>query len=140
MTRVKRAGTGLGDELLHEGTQLFRLGFRGLDRAVLDELKVHTYHHVITLGYSDKLGPQEADAITLITLLHLRALAEKQSQRFSIVSEMLDARNRELAEVARADDFIVGDKLVSQLLAQMSENPVLMLDDLFDVHARCACG
>jgi hypothetical protein len=67
-----------------------------------------------------------------MTLLHLRDLAEKQGTRSSIVSEMLDPRNRELAEVARADDFIIGDKLVSQLLAQLSENPELVLDDLFD--------
>lgn len=102
------------------------------DRTLLEKLEVHTYNHVITLGYSDKLGPQEADAITLIALLHLRDLAKQHGHSFSIVSEMLDSRNRELAEVARADDFIVGDKLISQLLAQLAENPDLDLDDLFD--------
>jgi voltage-gated potassium channel Kch len=109
--------------------------FRGgdtSDRTFLEALEVATYDHVITLGYSDKLGPQESDALTIITLLHLRDMADKLTVRFSIVSEMLDARNRELAEVARADDFIVGDKIVSQLLAQMSENPELIPDDLFD--------
>ena len=35
---------------------------------------------------------------------------------------MLDVRNRELAEVTQADDFIVSDKLVSLMLAQVSEN------------------
>lgn len=109
--------------------------FRGgdtSDRTFLEGLEVATYDHVITLGYSDKLGPQEADALTIITLLHLRDMADKLTMRFSIVSEMLDARNRELAEVARADDFIVGDKIVSQLLALMSENPEIIPDDLFD--------
>ena len=111
------------------------ISFRGgdtADRGFLDALEVHTYNHVITLSYSDKLGPQESDALTIITLLHLRDLADKLAVRFSIVSEMLDARNRELAEVARADDFIVGDKIVSQLLSQMAENPDLIPDDLFD--------
>lgn len=102
------------------------------DRAFLDGLDAHTFHHVITLGYSDRLGPQEADAITLVTLLHLRDLAERHSNPYSIVSEMYDPRNRELAEVARADDFIVGDKLVSQLLAQLAESPQLQLEELFD--------
>jgi hypothetical protein len=43
-------------------------------------------------------------------------------------------RNRELAEVTRADDFIVSDKLISLLLAQVSENRDLMavFADLFD--------
>ena len=39
-----------------------------------------------------------------------------------IVSEMLDDRNRELAEIARADDFIVSDRLVSLMMCQVSEN------------------
>lgn len=35
---------------------------------------------------------------------------------------MLDLRNRELAEITRADDFIVSDRLASLMLAQVSEN------------------
>jgi hypothetical protein len=47
---------------------------------------------------------------------------------------MLDSRNRELAEVTRADDFIVSDRLVSLMLAQVSENKDLaaVFEDLFD--------
>jgi len=47
---------------------------------------------------------------------------------------MLDTRNRALAEVTQADDFIVSDKLVSLLLAQVSENKALnaVFTDLFD--------
>ena len=43
-------------------------------------------------------------------------------------------RNRALAEVTRADDFIVGDQLVSLLLTQISENKALnaVFSDLFD--------
>ena len=102
------------------------------DRTLLEALDVPTYHHVIVLGNNDKLSAQEADAMTLITLLHLRDIVEKHTPRPSIVSEMFDTRNRELAEVTRADDVIVGDKLVSQLLAQMAESPELLLDDLFN--------
>lgn len=104
------------------------------DRRLLEALRVHEFQHLIVLGYSDTLGPQEADAKTLITLLHLRDMAERGGHEFSIVSEMLDLRNRELAEVTRADDFIVSDKLVSLLFAQIAENRELALvfDDLFD--------
>jgi hypothetical protein len=47
---------------------------------------------------------------------------------------MLDDRNRELAEVTQADDFIVSDKLISLMLAQVSENKHLkdVFTDLFD--------
>jgi hypothetical protein len=68
------------------------------------------------------MDPQQADARTLITLLHLRDIADRLNQDFSIVSEMLDIRNRELADATRADDFIVSDKLISLLLSQVSEN------------------
>ena len=51
-----------------------------------------------------------------------------------MVSEMVDVRNRELAEVTRADDFVVSNKLVSLMLAQASENERLsaIFDDLLD--------
>jgi hypothetical protein len=47
---------------------------------------------------------------------------------------MLDIRNRELAQVTRADDFVVSDKLISLMLSQISENKELarVFQDLFD--------
>ncbi|MDN5849877.1 MAG: NAD-binding protein [Nitrococcus sp.] len=104
------------------------------DRRLLDSLSVCAYDHIITLSYSDTLENQQADAQTLITLLHLRDISEKQGQPIAIVSEMLDMRNRKLAEVARADDFIVSDKLISLMISQVSENKDLMavFQDLFD--------
>lgn len=104
------------------------------DRRTLDALKIETYKHVILLCYSDTLSAEQADAQTLITLLHLRDIASRCEQSFSVVSEMLDTRNRALAEVTQADDFIVSDKLVSLILAQVSENKALnaVFTDLFD--------
>jgi voltage-gated potassium channel Kch len=92
------------------------------DRRTLEELDVPSYDHVIVLSYSDRLEPQEADSRTLITLLHLREIADRSGRSFSIVSEMLDDRNRELAEITRADDFIVSERLVSLMMCQISEN------------------
>jgi len=105
-----------------------------MDRATLDSIGLATYDHVIVLGYSDVMSPQQADAKTLITLLHLRNIEETTQQPLSIVSEMLDVRNRELAEVTQADDFIVSDKLISLLMSQVAENKDLhaVFEDLFD--------
>jgi hypothetical protein len=52
---------------------------------------------------------------------------------FTITSEMLDDRNRELAEVTEVDDVIVSDKLISLLVTQISENEHLtaVFDELF---------
>jgi ion channel POLLUX/CASTOR len=91
-------------------------------RAVLDELHIEQYHHVLLLSDSDRLDPQTADAHTLITLLHLRDLSEKLAHKLSITSEMLDVQNRDLAMVTQADDFIVSERLVSLVLAQIAEN------------------
>jgi ion channel POLLUX/CASTOR len=61
----------------------------------------------------------------MVTLLHLRNIADRNGHPFSVVSEMLDIRNRNLAEIARADDFIVSNQLISLLLTQISENKQL---------------
>jgi len=91
-------------------------------RAALEGLNVPSYDHVLVLGYSDHMDPQATDTRTLVTLLHLRKIAETSGSHINVVSEMIDVRNRELAEVTRADDFVVSNKLVSLMLAQASEN------------------
>ncbi len=103
------------------------------DRTLLEGIQAADYDHVIVLGYAG-LETQAADAKTLVTLLHLRDIAERDETPFSIVSEMLDLRNRALAEAARVDDFIVSDHLISLMLAQLSENGDLYaaFEDLFD--------
>jgi voltage-gated potassium channel Kch len=103
------------------------------DKATLVSLKTETYDHIILLSYTD-MDIQESDAKTLICLLHLRNLSEKANKDYSIVSEMLDIRNRELGVVAKADDFIVGDNLISLMLSQLSENKDLkkVYDVLFE--------
>ena len=103
------------------------------DRELLDSLEIKDLNHVIVLAY-DGLDHQEADAKTLVTLLHLRHIAETDESPFSIVSEMLDLRNRELAEAAKVDDFIISDHLVSLMLAQISEDADLypIFQDIFD--------
>ena len=95
-------------------------------RKTLDELNVEQFDHVIVLSSTeDQIDVQSTDARTLNTLLHLRDIANLQGHDFSIVSEMLDDRNRELAEITHTDDFIVSVKLDSLMLSQISENKEL---------------
>ncbi len=103
------------------------------DRKTLDELQIESFNHIIVLSYMDKGNIQISDSITLICLVHLRDISEKAGKDFSVVSEMLDVQNRELAEVAKADDFIVSDNLLSLLMTQIAENKDLELvyDNLF---------
>ncbi|THV43047.1 CASTOR/POLLUX-related putative ion channel [Glycomyces buryatensis] len=94
------------------------------DRRLLESLKPGTYNHIIALC-SDDVPAKIADSKTLVTLLHLRDMAQRGGTRFKVVSEMADDRNRTLAQVTQADDFIVSDKLISLLLTQTAENPHL---------------
>ncbi len=104
------------------------------ERSVLDSLDVVSFDHIILLCYDTFEDIQESDSLTLVTLLHLRNISEQTGKDLSIVSEMLDIRNRELAEVTKADDFVVSDKLISLLISQVSENKKLMevFNDIFD--------
>ena len=104
------------------------------ERSVLDRLNVISFDHIILLCYDSFEDIQESDSLTLVTLLHLRNISEQTGKDLSIVSEMLDIRNRELAEVTKADDFVVSDKLISLLISQVSENKKLMdvFNDIFD--------
>lgn len=103
-------------------------------RATLDSLLRQDYPHIILLSDRAQEDIQKADADTLITLLHLRNIAETTGKRYSIVSEMLDIRNRRLAQVAKVNDFIVSDTIISLLIAQVSENNILnaVFEDIFD--------
>ncbi|MBC9248913.1 potassium transporter TrkA [Pseudomonas alcaligenes] len=116
---AREEGQALAKRLQNQG-----LKFSASDitsRAVINALRVSEFNHIILLSYTH-LPMQEADAKTLISLLHLRSIAEQSGKPLAIVSEMMDLRNRALAEVAKADDYIVSDKLVSLMLSQLSEN------------------
>lgn len=104
------------------------------DRSILDKLMVKNYDHVIILSNNSALDVQESDANTLVVLLQLRDISEKLNCRFSVVSEMMDFRNKKLAEVTKVNDFIVSEKLISLMLTQVSENKMIntVFEDLFD--------
>lgn len=103
------------------------------DRAVLASLDVGSYHNIILLC-DDNEDPLTADSRVLITLLHLRDLLAIGGRNSSIVSEMRDERDRALAQLTKADDFVVSEQLVSLLMTQISEDRNLesVFIDLFD--------
>ena len=104
------------------------------DRAFLESLDLPNYDHVILLADAGGADHEEADTQTLISLLHLRDLTRIHGYRYTVVTEILDTRNRLLAQGDHADDFIVSNELVSLMLAQVSEHPALneVLTGLFD--------
>jgi ion channel POLLUX/CASTOR len=130
----------LSDERLDKlqaSLENIRLEFQHSDttnRTELEKLNCQQYNYIIMLCYQDDFPLQEADAQTLITLLHLRNILESAPTKVNLVSEMMDIRNRQLADVTSADDFIVSDKLLSLLMTQVAENKYLMrvFEELLD--------
>jgi voltage-gated potassium channel Kch len=125
---------GLDD--LQARMRRLRIAFKSSDtteRVALEALDVGTFNHVIVLA-DETVDSELADSRTLITLLHLRDMQATLGERYSIVSEMKDERNRQLAQMTKADDFVVGGQLISLLLTQLAENHHLaaVFGGLFD--------
>jgi ion channel POLLUX/CASTOR len=108
------------------------------DKKLLLEIQPQTFSNIMIVCYSNDLGVQEADAKTLVTLIHLRHMATQLNTNFNIVSEMLDIRNKALAEIAKPDDFIISDNITSLLLSTISDNLELrlLLEDLFSAEGN----
>ncbi|WP_443098375.1 CASTOR/POLLUX-related putative ion channel [Actinomadura chokoriensis] len=115
------------------------------ERPSLESLDVGSFQKVIVLSDAGH-DPDHADARTLVTLLHLRDLEDALGDPFAIVSEINDDANREIAQVTKADDFVVSEKLISLMLTQLSENRHLydVFVDLLDpagseIYLKPAC-
>ena len=89
-------------------------------------LSRHHFDHVLVLAERDRLSYQDADARALLALLNIRRWYDSQPEsvkRPNLVAELLDVNDEIIGEIARPDDFIVSERLVSLALAQLSENP-----------------
>jgi len=114
--------------------QEVRLHFaNSLDLAQLEPIVRNGDHsHVLIVCYRDELEPDDADARALLTLMAVRQWTRDRS--CNVVTELLQVEDAELAAVARPDDFVVSERLMSLALAQISENPALavVFRDLLD--------
>jgi voltage-gated potassium channel Kch len=84
------------------------------------------YERVVVLCYRSGLTAEEADARALMTLLQLRQFRQEHPEvasRLSVLTEVLDIRDVELARVAGAEDFIVSERITALMLAQLAEIP-----------------
>lgn len=93
----------------------------------LDKVRIGRASAVLVAGARDR-SPQQADAITLLTLFTIRSYLKKQrsaSKRRKpvyIVAEILDSENVEHARLAGADEVIETRRLGFSLLAHALEH------------------
>ncbi len=90
-------------------------------RANLDNLLAKDIRHVLVLS-SDGYDTETSDSMTLLKLIHLRDIAQKQQKVFNITSEMKNIVNQKLAQIARVNDLVVGSNIINLILTQISEN------------------
>lgn len=85
------------------------------------------YDNIIIL--SQNLNNQNADKIdsdTLIILLLLRKIKSTiEDSKTKIITQVLNSDNQEIITQTDVDDFIISNKLITMILAQLSEEPLI---------------
>ena len=112
---------------IHAGSPINRADIT----AVLDR---GPYDHVLLLSEKETFSANDADARTMLALLHVRNYLSAHGTTENIVAELVDPNDVELTAPAENSDFIVSQRLIGLLLAQLSESPDLapVFQELFD--------
>jgi hypothetical protein len=109
-----------------------------------DPLKLETlkkvnpfeYDNIIILSQNtEELSADKIDSDTLIILLLLRNIKQEGGVEVdtNIITQVLNSENQEIITQTDVDDFIISNKLITMILAQLSEEPLIkaLYDDLF---------
>lgn len=116
----------------------FDIELRNLDSLAMEQLELTApFDHdniVILSQKGEEQSPDKIDSDTLIILLLLRKLKEgKENVRTKIITQVLNSDNQEIITQTDVDDFIISNKLITMILAQLSEEPLIMkfYEDIF---------
>lgn len=97
-----------------------------------------TYDNIVILAEGDKNhDAKHIDSENIVTLLLLRDIFEKhpdESKNTKLITEVLDSQNYPLVSKAGVKDVIISNRLISMILAQISEarNIKRVYDDIFE--------
>ena len=94
----------------------------------LEAMNPFSYNNVIILPQKPTMDIdlERIDSETIVVLLHLRKLLKELRDTGSevetkLITEVLDSSNRELVSHAGVNDFIISNRMVSMIFAQISE-------------------
>jgi hypothetical protein len=126
-------------KILQEEYEDFDINLRDSDPLKLEnlqEMDPFKYDNVIILSQnSTELDADKIDSDTLIILLLLRNIKQesKTGEETHIITQVLNSENQEIITQTDVDDFIISNKLITMILAQLSEEPLIktLYDDLF---------
>ena len=111
-----------------------------LDARELTAAKPFSYHNVLILPQNPapEKTAERIDSETIVVLLHLRQMQRDLRESgedldTKIVTEVLESANQSLINQAGVDDFVISNRMVSMIFAQISEEPDIqqVYDDLF---------
>jgi hypothetical protein len=102
----------------------------------LQSINPFEYDNIIILSQNtDELNSDKIDSDTLIILLLLRNIKQESGTEVTtnIITQILNSENQEIITQTDVDDFIISNKLITMILAQLSEKPLIkkLYDDLF---------
>ncbi len=103
------------------------------DTVSLLELRPFEYDNIIVLsdaGHNDAM--EWADSETLLHLLQLQKIFREASgtSETKLIAELLDSDNRDLVTETGVREFVISNRFVSMLMAQISEN--VHMKDVYD--------
>lgn len=104
-----------------------------LDLHKLEEINPEGYDTVVILSQSmEEQSADKIDSDTLIILLLLRKLVQS-ADGLHIITQVLNSENQEIITQTNVDDFIISNKLITMILAQLSEEALMktFYDDIF---------
>lgn len=90
-------------------------------RHVLESLTLTSFDTISIFANQD-VTEEDADAESLMTLLHIHNLLEGKPQKPSVVIEIEEAQNTEALAYVNVDDFLVSHILISKIMTQIAEN------------------
>ena len=109
-----------------------------LDRDMLMALRPFEYDNIIILagGGEDEVDVAQVDSENIVALLLLRSIFNEhpeQSRSTKLITEVLDSQNHPLVARAGVKDVIISNRLVSMIIAQISESRDIkrVYDDIF---------
>ena len=82
------------------------------------------FDRILILSGRHEASPLNSDARVLLTMLEVRHLLSS-GRGIEVTVEMADPRNVELVRNKASEEFIVGERLVSLLMAQISRNDAI---------------
>ncbi|RBP53595.1 CASTOR/POLLUX-related putative ion channel [Arenicella xantha] len=120
-----------------ENIKINLIDINPLDRASLLDLQPSRYGNIIILASArEDKDTQQVDSENIVTLLLLRSIfqsLEPSHGETKLITEVLESQNYELIAKAGVKDMIISNRLVSMIMAQISESRHIkdVYDDIF---------